>query len=165
MSGRSRNYARAWYEFFSAVEERFLSGLIIPPRRFESGLRYLPARAAVASLLCASIAAAQPVWRHADGGVAIIDVERAALLVPGAGPEAPRVLHVDGGTWVAAQQRIQEGQEHADLVARNRHLEDHAADMPKVWVGGAFAVGAALGVVAGVVGVLAAQGKLTIPPR
>lgn len=118
-------------------------------------------RSTVAGVLLASLSAGAtgPVYRHADGGVAILDVERAAILLPGSGPEADRVVHVDGGAWVAPFQRTAEGQEHADLVARNKHLEEHAADMPKVWVAGAFGTGVLFGVVA----TLIATGAVKLP--
>lgn len=104
-------------------------------------------------------AGAQPVWTHADGGVAMLDVERAAILLPGSGPESSRVVHVDGGTWVAPAQRLFEGQEHADLAAQNRYLQEHAADMPRVWVAGAFGTGVLFGVVA----TLIATGAVKLP--
>lgn len=84
----------------------------------------------------------QPIYRHQDGGIAIIDVERAAILVPGGVAEVDRVVHVDGGSWVSTEQRIYEGQRNRELAARNRYLEEHAGDVPAVMIGGAALAGA-----------------------
>lgn len=111
------------------------------------------------TLLLLSLTTSGPVYRGADGGVRAIDVERAAILFPGSGLEADRVVHVDGGTWVSTEQRIREGQENADLIAQNKYLQDHAADVPTAWLGVAAAGGAVAAVIA-TIATLAATGHL-----
>ena len=69
----------------------------------------------------------------------------AAVLFPGSGDEAGRVLHLDGGTWVSTEQRIREGQQHRDLTARTEYLEAHASDAPTAWIAAALGAGLVVG--------------------
>lgn len=91
-------------------------------------------------------AQAQPVYRGADGGVELVDVERALLLTP-AGDE----LGVDRGAWLSDESLLQAAREHAELAERNRYLEAHAGDVPYRWLLGTAVVCVVLGAAAGFV--------------
>lgn len=105
------------------------------------------------TFILALLLATGPVHRSDAGELLAVDVERAAVLFPGSGDEAGRVLHLDGGMYVATPEWVREAKQLSELRARNEDLESHASDMPTAWVAAAFGVGAALGVAATLIAV------------
>lgn len=82
-----------------------------------------------------------------DGGhpVDFVDVEMAAGLATDGG-----TFSVEGGVWYSTGRYIVRAQEKADLLARNKYLEEHAADGPGMkWVAISMAIGLLGGLVLG----------------
>lgn len=103
----------------------------------------------ILALLLAASGVMDPITKDADGGIIIIDAERAVIVMPDTNHSLPkeRTIEVGSGTYVMEKEWVREGADHAALRVDNQNLREHCGDIPTSYLVGAVGTGTIIGAV------------------